>query len=622
MAAEHEAHEARHGAAWLALLAFAAMLAASVRTVSPPPPASADAPEDVFNAERAFAHVKVIAAEPHPLGSPRHDEVLAYIVEQIRAGGIEPAVQEGKVGEADLKNVIARIPGRGRAGAILLAAHYDSAHPSLLVDPGEAPVHERLRAVDSRDWRAEDGSLQLVFPGGVAGFALPLLGKAAAPGAGDDGAAVAALLEVARILAAGPPLERDVIVLLSDGEELGLLGAQLFEREHPWAADVAAAFNFEARGNAGPSILFQVGPRSHGLVSAFAEASPHPFGTSCGPAVYERMPNDTDFTIFAGAGWPGLNFALCAGGSAYHRPWDTPENLVLGSLQHHGEHALALARSLGNAEELPLDSGPRTFFNAVGIGFVHYPGVGDLIVAVAAIATLLAALAAHRHSGSLRLRAFGISLALVPLVTLGLAAAIGLFWLGCSAPAAMIVHALRGAGEQHGNWGSTLLTSSGAALASVGIGSTVLAWTLRRGARVVELTCAVCVWWIAGGTWLLFVAPGAAYLALWPALLGALATFGAPRIGTRSSRWWWMALASLLSLALLLPTLHLFAFVGSTSARGTAVLTAAFGALMATAVPLGLAPLAKPAIPWPRRAAVLASIAFFAAAGMLDAAGR
>jgi hypothetical protein len=577
MTAEQEAHDARRGArsAWLTLLVFAAMLAASMRTVSPPPPLSADAPEDVFSAERAYRHVSVIAAEPRHLGSPRHDEVLAYIVEQLRAVGLEPAVQAGKVEEADLKNVIARIPGRGRAGAILLGAHYDS---------------------------------RWFFQG--------------TPGAGDDGAAVAALLEVARILAAGPKLERDVIVLLTDGEELGLLGAQLFVGEHPWAADVAAAFNFEARGNAGPSILFQLGPRSHGLVRAFAQASPHPFGSSCGPAVYERMPNDTDFTVFARAGFPGLNFALCAGGSAYHRTWDTPENLELGSLQHHGEHALALARSLGNAEDLPLDGGPRTFFNAIGIGFVHYPSAVDIALAVAAIALLLAALAAHRRSGGLRLRALGLGLALVPLTVLGLAAAVGLVWLACSPPAAMLVRGLRDTAEQHGNWTSTLFTSSGAALAAVGLASMVLARTRRRGAKGVEIACAACVGWIAGGVWLLFVAPGAAYLALWPALLAAVAVLGAPRIGAAPSGWWWIALASILGFALLLPTLHLFAFVGSTSARGTAVLTAAFAALSATAIPLGLAPLAKPAVPWPRRIAVLAGIALFAVAGALDAAGR
>ncbi|HVS11279.1 MAG TPA: peptidase, partial [Planctomycetota bacterium] len=91
MAAEHEAHEARRGArsAWLALVAFAAMLAASIRTVSPPAPLPADAPEDVFSAVRAFPHVSVIAAEPHPLGSPRHGEVLAYILDQMRAVGVE-----------------------------------------------------------------------------------------------------------------------------------------------------------------------------------------------------------------------------------------------------------------------------------------------------------------------------------------------------------------------------------------------------------------------------------------------------------------------------------------------------------------------------------------------------
>lgn len=54
-----------------------------------------------------------------------------------------------------------------------------------------------------------------------------------APGAGDDGAGVAAMLETARVLRAGPPLRHDVSWLFSDGEEAGLLGVRAF------AADTA-----------------------------------------------------------------------------------------------------------------------------------------------------------------------------------------------------------------------------------------------------------------------------------------------------------------------------------------------------------------------------------------------
>ena len=54
-------------------------------------------------------------------------------------------------------------------------------------------------------------------------------------GAGDDGAAVAALLETARIVMAGPKLRRSIFILFTDAEEVGLLGALAFVHEHPLA---------------------------------------------------------------------------------------------------------------------------------------------------------------------------------------------------------------------------------------------------------------------------------------------------------------------------------------------------------------------------------------------------
>ena len=75
-----------------------------------------------------------------------------------------------------------------------------------------------------------------------------------APGASDDGAGVASMLETLRALKAGPPLKNDVIFLFTDGEERGLLGARAFVDSHPWAEDVGVVLNLEARGNTGPAI--------------------------------------------------------------------------------------------------------------------------------------------------------------------------------------------------------------------------------------------------------------------------------------------------------------------------------------------------------------------------------
>src|SRR4029453_6210943 len=88
-----------------------------------------------------------------------------------------------------IRNVLARFPGRTPGGpAVVLMAHYDG------------------------------------VPGG--------------PAAADAGSGPAAILETLRALRAGPPLAHDVIALITDGEEAGLLGAAAFVREHAWAKDV------------------------------------------------------------------------------------------------------------------------------------------------------------------------------------------------------------------------------------------------------------------------------------------------------------------------------------------------------------------------------------------------
>ena len=66
---------------------------------------------------------------------------------------------------------------------------------------------------------------------------------AAGPGVSDDGAGVAAVLEIARALKSLPRTRHSIVILIDDGEEAGLLGARAFVDSHPWAKDIAAAIN-------------------------------------------------------------------------------------------------------------------------------------------------------------------------------------------------------------------------------------------------------------------------------------------------------------------------------------------------------------------------------------------
>jgi hypothetical protein len=104
-------------------------------------------------------------------------------------------------------NLIARLPGRrASAGVVLLLAHWD--HFGTCAEPP---------------------ATDLICNGAV-----------------DNASGLAVLTELAKRLAAGPRLERDVYFLATTGEEWGLLGAQAFTENPPVPLEsIVAAFNLD-----------------------------------------------------------------------------------------------------------------------------------------------------------------------------------------------------------------------------------------------------------------------------------------------------------------------------------------------------------------------------------------
>lgn len=489
------------------LLVFLTLLAVlAVVLQQPPPPAPAHAPPERFSAVRAFEHVQVIAQEPHPTGSPANAAVRDYLLAELSALGLSPRVHEAVVQGTRIQNVLARLEGSQPGGqALMLAAHYDSV--------------------------------------------------ASGPGAADDAAAVAALLETARALRAGPPLARDIIFLFPDGEEMGLLGARAFVQGHAWAADVRVVLNFEARGNRGPVYMFETSPQNGRLIQALARAAPHPVATSLMFAVYELLPNDTDFTVFARAGLQGLNFAFLGGATYYHSPHDTPENLSLRSLQHQGFYALPLARYFGHRD---LDRPPepsRVYFDLFGRALVHYPQawVWPLTILAGLAYLAVTILGKRRRHVSLRGLAWG---ALAFLLTVLVAAgATVLLWLA-------VVQLHPGyAGRDfldNGVWywlASLALTTALVAVLYEHLFKPLLArWRhIPRERQVPSLALGALLWWLALLVASSLFVPGASYLFLWPMLATLAWLAGSFRRAARSA---WLRAASLALAAI--PALTLF----------------------------------------------------------------
>ena len=88
------------------------------------------APKLQFDSNRAWEHLrKQVSFGPRPSGTPAIVETRRYIIDQLKAAGIESKEQMfigmTPLGEVSMANVIATIPGK-RRDRLVLASHFDT----------------------------------------------------------------------------------------------------------------------------------------------------------------------------------------------------------------------------------------------------------------------------------------------------------------------------------------------------------------------------------------------------------------------------------------------------------------------------------------------------------------
>jgi Peptidase family M28 len=181
-----------------------------------------------------------------------------------------------------------------------------------------------------------------------------------------------------------PPLRHSVILMIDDGEEAGLLGAHAFIDGHPWAKEIAAAVNIEARGSSGPSLMFETGSANEWAMRLFARNVWRPATSSVFYTVYKLLPNDTDFTVFKAAGYQGLNFAYVDDVVHYHTPLDNFENADPASLQHHGDNALPSVVALANSDLENIPTGEAVYSDVFQHWVLRWPVRWTLPAAITA----------------------------------------------------------------------------------------------------------------------------------------------------------------------------------------------------------------------------------------------
>jgi hypothetical protein len=506
-----------HGLKGVVILLFYALITALVIGLDrPPQPVGEQASLSDFSSARALNHLRVISRAPHPINSLEHAVVRDYIVTTLRRLGLNPEIQKTTdvnqavgIGGA-LENIVCRLPGSGREKAVLFVSHYDS-----------------------------------VFAG---------------PGASDDGAAVAAFLEAARALKSLPPLKRDLIFLFTDGEEMGLLGARAFVSEHPWARDAAIVLNFEARGVSGPSIMFETSSGNGWLIKNFSHAASHPVANSLSYEIYKRLPNNTDFTIFREAGYSGLNFAFIDGVAYYHTSQDSFKNINPGSLQHHGDYVLELAKRFGNITADDPRSEDVIYFDVLGWFLVSYRQSLSTLLLTCSGALLVFALWRGMAIGNLQVG--GIALGVVSMIV-EVALTVGGAWIASSLMFAVHRATIERGLMYHSGW--YVLSCCVFGLAAGATFQSLLARRIGSG----NLTGGVLIGWMCLTILVTIFLPGGSYLFLWPELFTVVGSIAV--LATKSTSVLTNTILPILgvipALALVSPMMHkmFFAFAAHSS---------------------------------------------------------
>jgi hypothetical protein len=488
--------------AWLALQPYAA-----------PVPAGPFLPG--YSAARAQRHVQALAQAPRPAGSIANGRARDYLLARIRALGLEPDVQVDTVSStswdwmshaqitmATARNIVVRKPGTAHGGAVLAMAHYDSRATTL--------------------------------------------------GAADGGASAAALLEVMRVLQAGPPLDNDILFVFTDADADQPMGARAFMQSHPWAKRVRVALRFDNAGNRGPLELFKAEHANGFAVDAWSRGAPAPQGSSFMAELYERLPQSAGAAPLTSGSFPVLHFATTQGPLGWGGVHDLPQRLSSASLQHEGDTMLALLRRFGNAS-LPSTSSPprgQVYFSLPLVGMVHYDYA--LIWPLALLACVLGALAwraALRNGGS----GTDIVDAMFSCVFVAVAATFIAYLCREALPALQARYpaaVLAGAGGARWQRLAFMLLPTAAFIAlqrrlqrRLGVATTALGVLLAADLALVAVSAH---------------APGASYVLAWPLLAAQAAwlALAGPRARTHARRATIAVLGALPALVLLLPAVH------------------------------------------------------------------
>ena len=284
-------------------------------------------------------------------GTAGEEMAARFIASRLAAYGVAPAYPAASGADsAYFQRFPAALPASGRGDYVLLASW--TALDTI-------PAARRLRptnvvgVIPGSDPTLRDEAIVIAAHYDHVGVGAPTNGDSIYTGADDDASGVVTVLEMARALARGAPPKRTVVVLLTTGEEVGLLGTRWYI-EHPRVplARTMAELEVEMSGRpdplvGGPGRAWLTGYERSTMGERLAQAG---IPLVADPRPAQRFFERSDNIAFACRGIPAHTLSSFGLHADYHTPDDEVERIDFPHMARVVASAISAVRMITDGE--------------------------------------------------------------------------------------------------------------------------------------------------------------------------------------------------------------------------------------------------------------------------------
>lgn len=293
------------------------------------------------------------------VGSPENAEAARFLASELQRYGVRPAFQDGFLQPVPM----ARVERNGRTRTVLQSEDLD--FDTL---PADAVIHTESNVVGIIPGSDPTLAGQAVVIGAHfdhVGVGQAVDGDSIYNGADDDGSGTVAILEIARELATGPAPKRTVVVLLSTGEEAGLVGTNWY-MQHPVVSLDSTVADFQIEMIARPDSLAG-GPGRAWLTGYERTTMGDQLAAAGSPIVPDQRLDQhfffrSDNVPFALAGIPAHTLSSYNMHTDYHRPSDDVSKVDFAHMAAVVDAAVQAVRFLADGPKPEWKPGGRDDF--------------------------------------------------------------------------------------------------------------------------------------------------------------------------------------------------------------------------------------------------------------------